>query len=273
MARRWERGELIVPRGTEPEAAGLARYAARLLAAAATATAMSVLVASATGAAFVEPVKRAGGEASRADSSALAGDPAVPDPATPDTGTPKRPATAPTPPAAPGAAAPAAPASAVPAPGSPAASPGAAPSPDPAEPEHLSLTDDDGGRPLFLDAALVPGRPTARCLTVTYTGSKSRVPVVLRVEGSGGLARALAVRIELGTPGTGRGCGGFEPARLLARGTLAELAASHGTATTALPSHEGASGEAVGVRVTTELSPAAEQGAVAEGAFHWGTDG
>jgi hypothetical protein len=88
----------------------------------------------------------------------------------------------------------------------------------------VRLTDDDNGSTLFDIPNMVPGRPSADCIAVTYEGDVLPVDVALDASAEGALAGALLVTIERGTGGGFQNCGGFEPDDTLFEGTLAELA-------------------------------------------------
>jgi hypothetical protein len=274
VPRRWDRSELVVSPGTARESSRLSRSAARLLAATATATAITAFVATTTDAALVEPAR----QAAEAQPPASAGPPPPPgrdgDSARPGGGQVE--ATA-----GPEAAAPAAlpgidaPATAGDQPLQPQGTtvavppdllPGPpAPTPAAGTVEHVTLVDDDEGLPLFRGPVLAPGGRVVRCITLTYAGSRD-ADIGMRVEGGGELAPWLRLRLTTGLPAT-RECAGFVPRRELAAGDLVSLSAGSGwTAARA------ASGESFTVRIEAELArevPARLAGTSADGRFVW----
>lgn len=264
MARQWHPSELRPRRGTAEESARLSRHAARLLAATATAAAMTAVVATSTNAAIVAPAEQAAagiasstdtGQAQPGDAAAARGPQRRPPArrATPTAGT-----AAPAAPSSTGAAT--GPAAA----GTPAAAPGSAAD------ERVALTDDDAGLPLFAEGALAPGSPRVRCVDVTYAGRSTPAQVLLRVAARGPLASWVQVRVVVGTTTT-RDCAGFVADHEVAAGTLAALAAAPPSlTTTASP------GVAFGVRIETVLSrstPSSAQGTSVTGSFVWSTSG
>ena len=291
MPRLWDRRELEPRRATDAESARLARYAARLLAATATATAMSTLVAHNTDAALIEPEQLVREQAAQQSATASPAAPQVPEEGAPDT-LPRRrvpgeqeptevvrPAGEPPvpPPGTP------LPTPAVPAPGPSSPTPvpptpvppgpvPPPPDPPPAPPEALSLTDDDEGQPLFLEGPLVPGSRSVRCLTVTYRGDRDAVRIGMRMHGSGPLARWLTVHVATGPPAD-RACTGFSEQLLVADGTLEALTAR--SEQEGLPEWVAQDGVPFGVRVVTELPhdvPASAAGSTAQGEFTWSVD-
>lgn len=282
MPRQWDRAELRASRGTAGESARLSRYAARLLAATATATAMTAFVATGTSTALVDPARRAaaaegeaaattpgaGGDGSR---SAPAG-PGRPVPAAPEVPVPGVPS-----PGVPALAAPGGPSAPQPSSGGGARRPTATPAPVAGGPtpgpavEVVELTDDDAGLPLFDDGPLAPGDVRTRCITVVRRGGDGPADVRMRVLGEGPLAAWLRVRVVTGTPAA-RDCTGFAPDREVAQGTLADLAADGDGSLAARVDADEPFGVLVEVGLADTAPPAA-QGTQARGGFVWSTSG
>lgn len=89
----------------------------------------------------------------------------------------------------------------------------------------VELSDDDSGTSLFAVDDMAPGRPERDCIVVSYNGSVSPVTVSLASEAEGSLASVLDVKVERGTGGTFRDCGGFTADSVVYEGTLADLGA------------------------------------------------
>lgn len=281
MPRQWDRAELRASRGTAGESARLSRYAARLLAATATATAMTAFVATGTSTALVDPARRAAAEGEAAPAAPGAGGdgsrsapagPGRPVPAAPAVPVPGVPS-----PGVPALAAPGGPSAPQPTSGGgarpPTASPVQVPGATPSGPgvELVELTDDDAGLPLFADGPLAPGDVRTRCVTVVRRGGDGPADVRMRVLGDGPLAPWLLVRVVTGTPAA-RDCTGFAPDRDVVQGTLADLSAD---ADGSLAARVGAD-EPFGVLLEVGLAdtaPPAAQGARAGGGFVWSTSG
>jgi hypothetical protein len=291
VPRRWDRRELLPRKGTAAESARLARYAARLLAATATAAAVSTLVAHGTEIALLEPARAGQGADAAAAPAEGSGDDRAsfgePDPGDPDgpgpglldpTGSPDR---------AEGTSPTDRPRSSVPGDepessgtGQDLTSPPAPTQPAPDQPtpgqpapgtEFVTLVDDDRGLPLFSDGPLAPGDRTVRCITVTYDGSSDTAPVRMAVEATGPLAGWLDVSVTAGTPTT-RDCAGFVEQRPVAGGTLGDLTAR--SSLTAFDVVRASAGVPFGVRITTELRaglPTWVSGSSASGRFVWST--
>ncbi len=88
----------------------------------------------------------------------------------------------------------------------------------------VRLTDDDGGTTLFDIPNMVPGRPAADCIAVTYEGDVLPVDVHLDASVEGALAPALLVEVEAGTGGGFQDCAGFRPSETVFAGSLEDLA-------------------------------------------------
>jgi hypothetical protein len=88
----------------------------------------------------------------------------------------------------------------------------------------IALVDDDQGRALFDLGDMVPGRSEKRCIEVVYAGSILPVELAMRAEAGGELAPLLDVTVQEGEGGGFDSCEGFEPAREVFSGTLADLA-------------------------------------------------
>lgn len=87
----------------------------------------------------------------------------------------------------------------------------------------IELTDDDGGRSLFVLEDLTPARPAVRCIEITYSGTILPVLLNLRAEAQGELANYLDVTITEGAGGNYGSCVGFVGTRDVYTGVLAEL--------------------------------------------------
>lgn len=87
----------------------------------------------------------------------------------------------------------------------------------------VTLSDDDRGTTLFDIPNMVPGVPVSECIAVTYDGDVVPLTVRLAASARGALAPALRVRIEDGTGGSFRNCGGFVPDGETFAGTLPAL--------------------------------------------------
>ncbi len=92
----------------------------------------------------------------------------------------------------------------------------------------ITLTDDDAGRSLFQLDDMAPGRPTERCITVTYEGSILPVDILLSARARGPLADHLELEVDEGVGGGFDSCEGFAARRALVDGTLDELSAQTG---------------------------------------------
>jgi hypothetical protein len=91
-----------------------------------------------------------------------------------------------------------------------------------------SLTDDDGGQPMFVVPDLAPGQVVRRCINVNYSGERpGRVKVTADADGP--LARQLELTVARGTGGRFGDCGDFSGATVF-RGSLAEAAEELGKA-------------------------------------------
>lgn len=88
----------------------------------------------------------------------------------------------------------------------------------------IELTDDDQGQSLVNLSNMIPGRTHTSCINVTYNGTLLPADLVLAVEASGALTDLISVVLEEGSEGSFDDCGGFEPERVIHRGTLAALA-------------------------------------------------
>jgi hypothetical protein len=99
----------------------------------------------------------------------------------------------------------------------------------------VELITDDEGRPMFAAAVVVPDRPVANCIAVTYRGNLVPQPVVLVARGEGPLAQGLVVTVERGRGGRFGDCDGFRPEGVVYQGTLAALLARFAPSTAGLP--------------------------------------
>ncbi|NHC12350.1 hypothetical protein [Motilibacter deserti] len=131
----------------------------------------------------------------------------------------------------------------------------------------------DATGPLFALSGLAPGWEHAACLQVRYAGLPAASALgVFATAGGSGLADYLDVRVERGTGGGYGDCTGFAGHQVFA-GTLAELAAAHGSAAAALPDDaavEGSGSAAYRIALTLRDDDGA-QGRTAEAAFSWVT--
>lgn len=93
---------------------------------------------------------------------------------------------------------------------------------------RVELTDDDADRTLFDLSDLLPGRPVANCIGLTYEGTVFDGNVELRGRGAGDLAPYLDLRIESGTGGGFGDCTAFRPDGVVFDGTVAGLVRRHG---------------------------------------------
>lgn len=103
------------------------------------------------------------------------------------------------------------------------------------------LTDDDGGTDAYtgtamfdasIDAAMKPGVPVSRCITVSYNGTLDPSAVKLNVAAStaGTLDAYLSVKVHEGTSTTGLAdCSGFTADAAIYDGTLSGMTGSYGT--------------------------------------------
>ena len=277
MPRSWDRSELQPQRTTTAEATRLARYAARLLAATASAIAITTMVVHGTSAALLEPVQeRPEQPASAAEGDGSADDPTVsagdrtPDqdvPAgasnsdvsqtsgsqprgavatqggrtrpPPPTQDPPRTRTTDTPRLPPG----------------------------PVVPESVTLTDDDQDLPLFQAGPVAPGQQVIRCITLTYTGPASS-DIRMQVEATGELAAWLVTTVDVGATRDTSCSASLR--RTVISGSLQSLSDRQ-----ALPTlHRATAGVPFSVRIITELPadvPPEAAGATAAGRFVWST--
>jgi hypothetical protein len=110
---------------------------------------------------------------------------------------------------------------------------------------EASLTDDDGGQPMFVVPNLAPGQTVRRCINVNYSGEHpGRVRVTADAEGA--LARQLELTVARGTGARFGDCGDFSGTTVF-RGTLADAAEELGKAE---PWQAGAGGEEASYRFT-----------------------
>lgn len=97
------------------------------------------------------------------------------------------------------------------------------------------------------------GQPVQRCIEVGATGASSQVRLSGR--GASTASRLVTATVEVGGGGDGGGCDGFDAERSLFAGSLAELAAHHGTFTDGLDVGGGAGGPLV-VRILIDATGA-----------------
>ncbi len=94
---------------------------------------------------------------------------------------------------------------------------------------RLALTDDDANTAMFNATGMVPGTPVVECITVTYSGDLTPVPVRLYGTSSGALAPQLDLTVEVGTGGSSASCAGFASPTTVYSGTLSGFSTAHGT--------------------------------------------
>jgi hypothetical protein len=99
----------------------------------------------------------------------------------------------------------------------------------------VELTTDDEGRPLFEAVVIVPDRPVANCIAVTYRGNLVPEQVALFARGEGPLAQGLVLTVERGRGGRFGDCKGFRPEGVVYEGTLAALMTGFAPSTAGLP--------------------------------------
>ena len=88
--------------------------------------------------------------------------------------------------------------------------------------EELTLSDDDGGQPLFSIPDLEPGARVERCITLRYSGERPS-NVTLEATADGRFAQRLQLTVARGTGGAFGNCEGFQ-GRNIYVGSLADAA-------------------------------------------------
>jgi hypothetical protein len=88
----------------------------------------------------------------------------------------------------------------------------------------VALVDDDEGRSLVDLDNMAPGRPSERCITVTYAGTILPVDVTIAAETTGDVAPYLLVEVERGSAGRYGDCAAFVADESIFDGRMSDLA-------------------------------------------------
>jgi hypothetical protein len=138
----------------------------------------------------------------------------------------------------------------------------------------VTLSNDAGGSALFTATATAPGGGSARCVTVTYSGSVAAGIRLYATALSGALAPYVDVTIAVGTGDTtGGSCAAFTRTQELFNGTLSALAAGHGDFAAGLGGFAPSAGPAsAAYRISWQIDNAAPnsvQNTTASSTFTW----
>jgi len=137
--------------------------------------------------------------------------------------------------------------------------------PSVAAPE-VSVTDDDGGVPMFDVPALEPGSTVVQCIDVRYDGSADDVDIRLLARSYGTLASRMQVTVDVGPLAAFGDCSGFVADATVYDGTLEGLST---LADGVMAFAAAAPGDHQAFRFTTRLNGAEPVSGSATADFTW----